>query len=93
MNLIMEKNQTVQEILKSDKYFEKNYNDKLFVLEKAKINNISAIEFFSDYNEENDGSGFIFGNEKNEQIQTNRRNVDYCVSFDHKSKGFNSNES
>lgn len=84
---------TIQKILKSDKNFEKNYNNKIFDLEKAKINNISAMEFFSDYNEENGGNGFIFGNEKNEQIQINRRSVDYCVSFDHKSKGFNSNES
>ena len=84
---------TIQEIIKSDENFEKNYNNKNFNLENAKINNISAIEFLSKYNEDIGGNGFIFGNEENDKILTNRRTVEYCVSFDHKSKGFDNNNS
>ena len=38
----------------------------------------------ADYIKEDYGNGFIF-----EQTQKDRINVDYCVSFDHKSKGYN----
>lgn len=55
---------TIQEILESDKNFEKNYNKKIFNIENAKINNILATEFFSNYEENSrgiGGSGFIVG--------------------------------
>jgi len=84
---------TIQEILKSDKEFEENYKNKTFDLKNAKINNIAALKSFINYNNEDDGNGFIFGNEKNDPTLTNRRIVDYCVSFDHKLKGFNNNKS
>ena len=75
---------TIQEILKSDPDFTKMYKNKKFDLSNAKINNISAEKFLADYIKEDYGNGFIF-----EQTQKDRINVDYCVSFDHKSKGYN----
>ena len=84
---------TVQEILKSDTNFEKNYKNEIFNLKNAKINNISAEVFLIDYFKEDYGNGFTFGNEKNEKDSNNRRTVEYCVSFDHKSKGYNNNKS
>ena len=41
---------TIQEILKSDKEFEENYKNKTFDLKNAKINNIAALKFFINYN-------------------------------------------
>ena len=84
---------TIQQIIKSDENFENNYNNGIFNLEDAKINSKPAIDYFNDYGKDTDGNGFNFGNEKNEQTLINRRIIDYCVSFDHKSKGFNSNQS
>ena len=84
---------TIQQILKSDENFENNYNKRIFNLDDAEINSKPAYEYFDEYNKEDGGNGFNFGNEKNEQSSINKRVVDYCVSFDHKSKGFNSNRS
>jgi hypothetical protein len=87
---------TIQEILESDKNFENNYNNKIFNLEKAIINNTLATELFSNYDEKTRGigqCGFVFGSKKNKNILENRITADYCVSFDHKSKGFNNNDS
>ena len=84
---------TIQEIIKSDENFEDNYNNKIFDLNNANIDSMPAIEYFSEQINEEDGNGFNFGHEKNEKTLINRRIVDYCVAFDHKSKGFNSNKS
>jgi len=48
---------TIQEILESDKNFENNYNNKIFNLEKAIINNTLATELFSNYDENARGIG------------------------------------
>ena len=87
---------TIQEILESDKNFENNYNNKKFNLENAKINNTLATELFANYEEKTrgiGGSGFILGSIGSHRILGNQREADYCVSFDHKSKGFNNNDS
>ena len=84
---------TIQEIIKSDKTFEKNYNDKIFNLDNSKIDSISANLYFSDYNKNEGGNGFYFENDNSEQTLINMRTINYCVAFDHKSKGFNSNKS
>ena len=84
---------TIQQIIKSDENFENNYNNKIFNLEDVIINTKPANDYFSEYSKEDEGNGFNLGNERNEPSLINRRTVDYCVSFDHKSKGFNSNKS
>ena len=84
---------TIQQIIKSDENFENNYNNKIFNLDDAIINEKPANNYFSEYSKEDEGNGFNFGNELNEQSLINRRTADYCISFDHKSKGFNSNKS
>ena len=84
---------TIQQIIKSNPYFEFNYNDRFYSIDDATINSIPAIQYFKDYKTEDGGNGFNFGNEKNEQNAANRRTVDYCVAFDHNKKGFSSNES
>ena len=84
---------TIQEIIKSDEKFENNYKNRIFNLDDAKINSKPAEEYFSQYSKEEDGNGFVFGHEKNEKNPNNRRTADYCLAFDHKSKGFNNNKS
>ena len=86
---------TIQQIIKSDENFEKNYNNKKFNLNGATINSIPAKEYFTTYyyNHENEGNGFNFGNKRNEQNSLSRRTSDYCVAFDNKLKGFNNNDS
>ena len=58
---------TIQQILKSDENFENNYNKRIFNLDDAEINSKPAYEYFDEYNKEDGGNGFNFGNEKNEQ--------------------------
>ena len=84
---------TIQQIMKSDENFEKNYKNKKFNLDNATIKSKPAKEYFTIYDEKNEGNGFNFGNENNDQVISNLRTVDYCVAFDNKSKGFNSNKS
>ena len=87
---------TIQEILESNKNFETNYNNGIFKLENAIINNTLATELFSNYEENSrgiGGSGFILGSRNTKKILANRRIADYCVSFDNKLKGFNNNDS
>ena len=84
---------TIEQIMKSDENFEKNYNNKKFNLEDATINSKPAIEYFIQYDENNDANGFNLGNDKNDQSTTNVRTLDYCVAFANKLKGFNSNQS
>ena len=84
---------TIQQFIKSDENFEKNYNNKIFNLDNVIINSKSAREYFSYYSKENEGNGFNFGNEENEKTPYNRRTIDYCVAFDNKLKGFNNNNS
>ena len=84
---------TIQEIIKSDEKFESNYKNRIFNIDNAKINSKPAKEYFSEYSKEDDGNGFVLGHEKNEKSPNNRRTADYCLAFDHKSKGFNNNKS
>ena len=85
---------TIQKIMESDENFEKNYENQKFSIKNAKINSKSAIEYFSDNNNnDEDGNGFNFGDEKNEQTPSNARIADYCVAFENKAKGFNNNKS
>ena len=87
---------TIQEILESDKNFENNYNNKIFNLGKAIINNTLATELFSNYDAKARGigqCGFVLGSSGSHKSLKNRRTADYCVSFDHQSKGFNNNDS
>ena len=84
---------TIQQIIKSNKDFENNYNNNVFNLDSISLNSNLANEYFSNYNLGNNGSGFNFGHEKIEESNAEIRVVDYCVSFDHISKGFNNNGS
>ena len=85
---------TIQQIIKSDPNFEDNYKYKIFDLDDATINSKPAMEYFSEYDENNnDANGFNFGHEKSEPNPSNLRTVHYCVAFQNKFKGFNSNKS
>ena len=84
---------TIQQILKLNKDFEYNYNNNIFNLDSITLNSKPANAYFSNYNVGEYGSGFNFGNEKIEESNLEIRVVDYCVSFDHISKGFNNNGS
>ena len=39
------------------------------------------------------GNGFKFGSKTTEQSTNVKRTANYCVAFDHKSKGFDNNNS
>ena len=85
---------TIQQIIKSDPNFEESYKYKIFDLDDATINSKPAVEYFSEYDENNnDANGFNFGHEKSEPNPSNLRTVHYCVAFQNKFKGFNSNKS
>ena len=84
---------TIQQTLKSNKYFENNYNNNIFNLDSISLNTKPVNEYFSNYNLGDYGNGFNFGYEKIEESNSEIRVIDYCVSFDHISKEFNNNES
>ena len=62
---------TIQEIIKSNDNFEKNYNNKIYNLDEAKIDSKPVVEYLEEYKTENGGNGFNFGDENNEQIPIN----------------------
>ena len=85
---------TVEYILSSDNSFESNYNNKKFsVSSNAKINGVSYSEWLNKAQSEMNGNGFKFGSSTTVKSTSVKRTADYCVAFDHKSKGFDNNNS
>ena len=84
---------TIQQLIESDPNFENNFKNKKFSIENGKINGIKATEWVSKANGEMNGNGFKFGSKTTAKNPSVIRTADYCVSFDHKSKGFDNNNS
>ena len=84
---------TVQQLINSDSNFESNYKNKKFSIDNGKINGISAKEWLSKANGAMNGNGFKFGSKLTAQNTSVKRTADYSVAFDHKSKGFDNNNS
>ena len=83
---------TIQYLISSDSKFESNYNNKKFAISSsAKIYGISASTWIATAENEMNGNGFKFGSKTTEQSTNVKRTANYCVAFDHKSKGFDNN--
>ena len=75
---------TIQDLIKSDVDFEKNYNDRKFSIENGKINGINAKEWIARANlRQIDGFGF------STDALTKDVTCKYDVSFDNKCFGIN----
>ena len=84
---------TIQQLISSDSSFASNYSKGKIDLSKGKINGTSAKTWVSKAETEMNGNGFKFGSKTTEQSSSVKRIADYCVAFDHKSKGFDNNNS
>ena len=80
----------IEKIINHDKNFEKNYKNKNFTIPNIYINKDRKLsEYLSDIEKKAKKIGFELARENNEAINHDaKRNIDYCVSFDHKSYGF-----
>ena len=79
----------IEKIINIDNNFEKNYKNGQFQIPNIHIYNRVLSDFFSDIENKAKKIGFELARENNEAINHDvKRNIDYCVSFDHKSYGF-----
>ena len=84
---------TVQDLISSDSSFESNYKNKKFSISNGKISGMSASTWLSEAEDEMNGNGFKFGSKTTLQSTKVLRKAVYSVAFDHKSKGFDNNNS
>lgn len=85
---------TVQYLISSDSNFESNYNNKKFAISSnAKIAGVKASDWLAQAQGEMNGNGFKFGSKTTAQSTKVYRKAVYSVAFDHKSKGFDNNNS
>ena len=84
---------TVQQLIASDSNFENNYKNKKFSISNGKIAGISASDWLSKAAGQMNGNGFKLGSKTTAQSPSVIRTAEYCVVFDHKSKGFDNNNS
>ena len=84
---------TIQQIISSDPSFKKNYNNKKFSISNGRINGEKVTDWLNRAHTKMNGSGFTFGSETTPKNSTVYRKAVYCVAFDHKSKGFDNNNS
>jgi hypothetical protein len=84
---------TIQQLMASDPSFESNYKNKKFSISKGKIAGMSATSWLAKAQGEMNGNGFKFGSKTTVQSTSVRRKAVYSVAFDHKSKGFDNNNS
>ena len=84
---------TIQQLINSDSDFEKNYNNKKFSIDNGKINGVSASSWISQASGSMNGNGFKFGSKITAQDPSVKRTAEWCIAFDHKSKGFDNNNS
>ena len=84
---------TVQDLISSDSSFESNYKNKKFSISKGKISGMSANTWLNEAVNEMNGNGFKFGSKTTLQSTKVLRKAVYSVAFDHKSKGFDNNNS
>ena len=84
---------TVQQLIASDSSFQSNYKNGKFSISNGKIAGISAESWLAKAEEEMNGNGFKFGSKTTAQSTSVYRKAVYSVAFDHKSKGFDNNNS
>jgi len=84
---------TVQQLMNSDSNFESNYKNKKFSIDNGKINGVSAQSWVAQANGAMNGNGFKFGSKITAQDPSVKRTAEWSVAFDHKSKGFDNNNS
>ena len=84
---------SVQQLIQSDSNFESNYKNKKFSTDNGKIAGVSASSWLSQAAGAMNGNGFKFGSKTTPQSASVKRTADYSVAFDHKSKGFDNNNS
>jgi hypothetical protein len=84
---------TVQQLMDSDPNFESNYKNKKFSISNGKIAGMSASAWLAKAQTEMNGNGFKFGSKTTVQSTSVKRKAVYSVAFDHKSKGFDNNNS
>ena len=84
---------TIQQLMASDSNFEANYKNKKFSIAKGKIAGMSASSWLAKAQTEMNGNGFKFGSKTTVQSTSVKRKAVYSVAFDHKSKGFDNNNS
>ena len=83
----------VQQLMDSDSNFESNYKNKKFSVDNGKIAGVKASEWLSQAQGAMNGNGFKFGSKTTPQSESVIRTAEYSVAFDHKSKGFDNNNS
>jgi hypothetical protein len=84
---------TVEQLMASDSSFESNYNARKFSFSKGKIAGMSADQWLKVAQGEMNGNGFKFGSKTTAQSTKVLRKAVFSVAFDHKSKGFDNNNS
>jgi hypothetical protein len=84
---------TIQQLIKSDVNYEKNYIKKKFNIDNSLIDGKEAINWISLTNSRTKGNGFQFGFALSVDPLTIKRVCEYSVAFDHKSIGFDNNYS
>ena len=82
---------TIQQITSSDSSFLRNYLERAYNISNSKINNEKAIDWLYKAESEMNGSGFKFGSKTTSQNSIVK--AVYCIAFDHKSIGFDNNNS
>ena len=84
---------TVQQLIKSDENYEKNYINKNFNIDNSLIDGKEANDWISKTNLRTKGNGFQFGYPLSLYPSTLKRICESSVAFDHKSIGFDNNYS
>ena len=84
---------TIEQLIDSDKDFESNYNNKKFSYSNGKINGEKAEDWVNKATKSMNPNGFKFGSAYTPKDPSIIRICDYCAVFDHKSKGFDNNNS
>ena len=84
---------TIQDLISSDSSFESIYKNRKFSISKGKISGMSANSWLAQAIQEMNGNGFKFGSKTTLQSTKVLRKAVYSVAFDHKSKGFDNNNS
>ena len=85
---------TVQYLMSSDANYESNFNNRKFAISSsAKINGMKYSDWMAKAEGEMNGNGFKFGSKTTQKSPSVKRTADYSIAFDHKSKGFDNNNS
>ena len=85
---------TIQYLMNSDPSFESNFNNRKFAISSnAKINGIRYADWMAKAEGEMNGNGFKFASKTTQKSASVKRIADYSIAFDHKSKGFDNNNS